>query len=133
MKNKEDWNCLHCNKQHPFKGQGFTHKYCDNKCQNEYQRTQKVKAWLEEGKDWKLQIPQWAKHYLTEERGYACEVCGISEHNGKHIVLEVDHIDGHHANNHPTNLRLICPNCHSQTDTYKAKNTGNGRKYRKLY
>ena len=50
--------------------------------------------------------------------------------NEKKIVLEVDHIDGLHYNNTVDNLRLICPNCHSQTDTYKNKNNGNGRKYR---
>ena len=127
------FNCLNCGKEQILKGYSYAGKYCNNRCQIDYQYTQRVNTWLEEGKDWNLQIPHWVKRYLREERGYACEVCGISDHNGKHIVLEVDHIDGHHENNHPTNLRLICPNCHSQTDTYKAKNTGNGRKYRKLY
>ena len=128
--NKENYNCLHCGKENMFKGYSYNNKYCDNKCQADYQSNEKIRAWLEEGKDWKTQIPQWVKRYLSEQRGYACECCSISEWNGKKIVLEVDHIDGHHRNNVPGNLRLICPNCHSQTDTYKAKNTGNGRQYR---
>lgn len=124
------FNCLNCGKENILKGYSYVGKYCNNKCQATYQSNQKIKAWLEEGKDWKTQIPQWAKRHLADQRGYSCECCGISEWNGKEIVLEVDHIDGHHKNNNPDNLRLICPNCHSQTDTYKNKNVGNGRDYR---
>ena len=124
------YNCHNCGKENKFKGYSYANKYCDNKCQKEFESNERIRQWLEEGNDWKTQVPQWAKRYLSEQRGYACECCGISEWNGKNIVLEVDHIDGHHENNVPSNLRLICPNCHSQTDTYKAKNTGNGRKYR---
>ena len=128
--NKENYNCLHCGKENLFKGYSYNNKYCDNKCQADYQSNEKIRAWLEEGKDWKTQTPPWAKRHLVESRGYACECCGISEWNEKKIVLEVDHIDGRHYNNTVDNLRLICPNCHSQTDTYKNKNNGNGRKYR---
>jgi hypothetical protein len=124
------YKCLNCSTEHKHRGVNFANKYCDNKCQVEWQYKKRTQQWLEEGVDWGKQIPRWTKRWLKEQRGYACEVCGISQHNGKDIVLEVDHIDGHHKNNHPDNLRLICPNCHSQTDTYKAKNTGNGRKYR---
>ena len=41
--------------------------------------------------------------------------------------LELEHIDGNAYNNSESNLSLLCPNCHSQTPTYKAKNKGNGR------
>lgn len=124
------WKCLNCNKEHQFKGYSFSHKYCNNACQGEFKRKERTRQWLVEGKDWNINIPVWAKEYLAEQKGYACECCGISEWQGKKIVLECDHIDGDHKNNHPTNLRLICPNCHSQTDTYKKKNFGNGRSYR---
>lgn len=40
------------------------------------------------------------------------------------IPIELDHIDGNPSNNVRTNLRLICPNCHAQTPTYKGKNAG---------
>ena len=46
------------------------------------------------------------------------------------ITLEVDHIDGDYLNNNVDNLRAICPNCHSQTKTFKNKNKGKGRKLR---
>jgi len=129
--NKKNFNCPHCGKEHVFKGHSYVNKYCDNKCQADYQSNEKIRAWLEEGKDWGTQIPRWAKRHLAELHGYKCSVCGISEHNEKALVLECDHIDGHHQNNAVENLRLICPNCHSQTDTYKSKNKGNGRSYRK--
>lgn len=124
------FHCLHCQAEMPYRGIQYTNKYCSNKCQAEFQSNEKIRLWLEEGKDWKKQIPAWAKRHLANIHGYKCSVCGISEYNGKPITLECDHIDGHHWNNKVENLRLICPNCHSQTDTYKAKNTGNGRPYR---
>ena len=52
---------------------------------------------------------------------YNCEECGISEWQGKKISLELDHIDGINTNHSLNNLRLLCPNCHSQTDTYRSK------------
>ncbi|MFA6159158.1 MAG: HNH endonuclease signature motif containing protein [Candidatus Paceibacterota bacterium] len=40
------------------------------------------------------------------------------------LTLEIDHIDGNPENNEKENLRLLCPNCHSQTSTYRGKNAG---------
>jgi hypothetical protein len=51
-----------------------------------------------------------------------CAECGIEEWNGKALVLHLDHIDGNPHNHLLTNLQLLCPNCHSQTDTYCGKN-----------
>jgi len=65
-------------------------------------------------------------------RGYKCDVCSLSSWNGKEVVLEVEHRDGNSENCSPDNVCLICPNCHSQTKTYKGKNRGNGRHYRRM-
>lgn len=62
--------------------------------------------------------------HLIRERGHECEVCKNKLWMGKPIPLELDHIDGDCRNNGKSNLRLICPNCHAQTDTYKGKNVG---------
>ena len=60
-------------------------------------------------------------HKLLKESGrnYICQKCGnLGEWNGVSLVLQIDHIDGVNSNNNPSNLRYLCPNCHSQTETY---------------
>lgn len=54
---------------------------------------------------------------------YKCAICGITEWQGKTLSLELDHINGINNDNRLENLRFLCPNCHSQTDTYGSKNT----------
>lgn len=56
---------------------------------------------------------------LIKERGYRCESCSIGTWMGEHIVLEIHHIDGDTKNNCRGNLKLLCPNCHSQTPNYR--------------
>jgi hypothetical protein len=51
-----------------------------------------------------------------------CSICSITEYNNKPISLELDHINGVNDDHQLSNLRILCPNCHSQTDTYKGKN-----------
>lgn len=51
-----------------------------------------------------------------------CEECGISEWNKRPISLELDHISGDRTDNSLENLRILCPNCHSQTSTFRGKN-----------
>lgn len=55
------------------------------------------------------------------EQNYCCLHCGINSWLGKRIVIEIDHIDGNKKNNSRENLRGLCPNCHSQTDTWRKK------------
>ncbi|MBK5306008.1 MAG: HNH endonuclease [Frankiaceae bacterium] len=55
---------------------------------------------------------------------HRCDCCGLSEWNGQPIPLELDHIDGDRTNNEIENLRLLCPNCHAQTATYRGRNVG---------
>jgi len=52
-----------------------------------------------------------------------CSSCGGSEWLGSPMPLELDHVDGDKTNNQLDNLRLICPNCHALTPTYRGKNT----------
>lgn len=48
-----------------------------------------------------------------------CYMCGLSPlWNGKRLVLVLDHINGKNSDNRIENLRLLCPNCNSQTDTF---------------
>jgi len=52
-----------------------------------------------------------------------CALCGVSPiWQGRPLVLHLDHINGCHKDNRLENLRLLCPNCHSQTSTYAGRN-----------
>lgn len=53
---------------------------------------------------------------------YECSKCGISSWNGQPLSLHLDHINGINNDHRIENLRFLCPNCHSQTDTYAGKN-----------
>lgn len=134
------FKCKCCGKQHKrikwkYSGTG----YCDIKCQAKHTRQNRINEWLKGDFNWGegRSIPHWIKDpngYLAERDGYHCRECGVgNEYNHKKLVLECDHIDGDHLNNKPNNLRLICPNCHSQTTTYKNRNMGKGRSHRKKY
>ena len=48
-----------------------------------------------------------------------CEICCLSEWQGKPINCELHHINGDHTDNRIENLQILCPNCHSQTDNFR--------------
>jgi hypothetical protein len=128
------WNCLFCNVEYPIIDYKFK-TFCSHTCQQEYKSSERLNAWKLTGKiDGRTNTPGWIKNYILEKQEYRCADCGIKEWNNKSIVLELEHKDGNSDNNLEDNLCCICPNCHSQTSTYKAKNKGNGRhRRRKLY
>jgi len=69
---------------------------------------------------------------LVEEgyKEYKCESCGINEWLGKPISLQLEHVDGNHYNNNLENLKVLCPNCHSQTETFAGKNVDHSQSKR---
>ena len=72
---------------------------------------------------------------MIETKGI-CEDCGITDtYNNKPITLQCDHIDGNSDNNNLSNLRLLCPNCHTQTETWCGRNVKNTKRnsYLKKY
>jgi len=81
-----------------------------------------------EGKHPQYQSNKLRKRLFSEKiKEEKCELCGLTEWLGKKLSLEVDHKDGNRYNHSLSNLQILCPNCHSQTDTYRGKNkSGNG-------
>lgn len=65
---------------------------------------------------------------LIEDR---CVPCGVGPvWNNRPLVLQMDHINGVRDDNRVTNLRLVCPNCHTQTETYAGRLTYDERQSR---
>ncbi len=72
-----------------------------------------------------MNISRLKQRLINEKKmEYKCQICGISEWLNKPITLQLDHINGINNDHRITNLRFLCPNCHSQTDTYAGKNIG---------
>ena len=65
--------------------------------------------------------------FVQERDGRSCCKCKLTSWMDKPITLWLDHISGNASDNTPENLRLICPNCDSLSDTFGGKNRGNGR------
>lgn len=104
-------------------------KFCSGTCSSDFRKSENLKNWLN-GEDAKASNRR-VRSYLGRLSGERCSCCGIKTWNGKPITLEVEHIDGNSEDSSPGNVCLLCPNCHSQTDTYKSKNLGNGRHSRR--
>jgi Zn finger protein HypA/HybF involved in hydrogenase expression len=74
-------------------------------------------------KDYEYSSNKLRKRLISEGiKEHKCECCGLNEWLGEPIPLELDHIDGDHYNNILENLKILCPNCHAKTPTYRGKN-----------
>ena len=120
------YNCIQCNKECIW-GRSKVNKYCSNTCQGLFTRLNTTKPRIFDGL---VSDPKTLKNFLIQEVGESCTECGQGPvWNNKPLVLHLDHIDGNSDNNFPENLRLLCPNCHTQTETYSSK--GSGNRYKK--
>ena len=123
--------CLNCGV--PIK----TRKYCSQTCQKEYEESVKIKNWLagnEVGyKGKRAQTKNFVRKYLFSTRGTACSECGWDERHPVDgaILTEIDHIDGDSHNCTEENLRILCPNCHAKTPTFRRRNK-NSKRFRNL-
>ena len=130
-------HCLNCNKElkpsPTRKTLSENKKYCDVNCQHRYQTYNKIQDFLDgkyKGRLLQYRSGDWPRRLMIERLSYACSSCKIDSWNGNSITLEVNHIDGDAANNCIENVEFLCPNCHSQTDTFRAKNKNSARTYR---
>jgi 5-methylcytosine-specific restriction endonuclease McrA len=116
------YNCKTCGKESKVSHQK-KNVYCSLECSAEGILLESV----ERAKLGLIRERPTLRKVLARLNGYTCECCGISEYNGKPLTLQVDHKNGLANDNSLSNLRLICPNCHSQSDTYSGRNKGRGR------
>ena len=108
--------CLMCDKT-----LNRSEKYCSFKCQKDF----RIRKAVLNG----TASHRTSKAYLLSLYGEKCMECGWKEINPitKKVPIELEHIDGNSDNNDLSNLKILCPNCHSLTPTFKALNKGNGR------
>lgn len=94
-----------------------------------------INEWLISGKLKTNSPPKTrVRNFILKDQDQKCSICGMEQFwNGKKIVFVLDHIDGNCKNNNRKNLRMVCPNCDSQLDTFKGKNKGKGRRYNREY
>jgi hypothetical protein len=129
------YHCLNCGAESKASHQKVN-KYCSLQCQQDFQYKNYINEWkqhLQPGVVGKtLQVSSYVRRYLHEKFENRCSTCGITEYNNKPLTMQIEHIDGDSSNNRPENLTLLCPNCHSQTDTFTGKNRGKGRHERRV-
>ena len=125
--------CLICGKQLL---RGHKTEYCQEHLR-QHQREEKLKSWLETGKTGytvDTTIRGVIREYILESQHNKCAICGIDNiWNNKQLNFILDHIDGNASNSSRENLRLVCPNCDSQLDTFKSRNKNSARNARKYY
>lgn len=120
--------CLYCGKEIDNRK-----KFCSTKCFNEFQYENYIKKWKNGETDGNVHggfVSFFIRKYIFEKYDSHCCQCGWGEVNkitGK-IPLQIHHIDGNCENNKEENLQLLCPNCHSLTETYGILNKGNSKR-----
>ena len=107
-------NCKNCGKEITYMPSQSKGLYCGWNCS----AADRIKVKFALNTNWSKGMGV----HLKKLRGEKCEECDITEHNDKPIIFQVDHINGDRTDNRHENLKILCPNCHSQTSTFGVKN-----------
>jgi predicted nucleic acid-binding Zn ribbon protein len=122
--------CLCCQKETTNK------KYCSQKCQWLYYEQEGIKKWkngeLPGGNEYG-QVFLFVRKYLFLVRGEKCEKCGWAEIHpiDQKVPLTIHH-KGKYNDHREQMLEILCPNCHSLTESYCGRNKGKGRPHRRM-
>lgn len=127
MNYKKTSNCIVCDISFEHYNTALG-KYCSSACQKSKENKDRVDNWLA-GNDrgWSgpcRKLRPFIRRYLFEVFGSKCSECGWDERHpiDGAILTEIDHIDGDCENCVIKNLRVLCPNCHAKTSTYRNRN-----------
>lgn len=128
---REFTHCLCCNTS--LRGNQTAYKYCSNQCHCDHQYFEYIERWKngdELGYVGKLLRPSnHIKRYIFDKFNHTCQECGFNKQHLKDgkSILHIHHIDGDAKNTKENNLQLLCPNCHSMTDNFGARNSNSSR------
>jgi hypothetical protein len=126
-------NCKFCDKELVHTKHIKT--FCDSKCCGLFTYNQSIEDWkngIKSGTIGGVQTAKYIYKYLFEKYDNKCQKCGwntVNKFTNK-IPLHVHHIDGDCTNSKEENLELLCPNCHSLTETFGSKNKESKRFHR---
>jgi len=126
--------CLNCSKE-PIPNRST---YCSSRCGSRHRDRIYINRWqnkLETGYTSPGRLKNCVRRYILAKYNYACARCGWNE---RHPVdnlpcVQIDHKDGNILNCYEENLEVLCPNCHSLTDTFMARNSNKNKETRKKY
>jgi transcription initiation factor IIE alpha subunit len=128
--------CPNCGVNFPLKknGRGGFTETCSPECGNELRSKRHYEEYkLDNSVAYGQSNMQNYKKWFLLEQENRCAICNMKNSwNDQELIFVLDHIDGDADNNERSNLRLVCPNCDSQLETFKSKNKNSARaKYRK--
>lgn len=108
--------------------------FCSRECSLAKKEKDKIDRWLN-GENFvrgSSQVPKFIRKYIIDMHQCKCERCGWGEKNEKTglVPLQIHHKDGDCTNNNIENLEVLCPNCHSLTDTFGSLNKESKRFHR---
>lgn len=107
-------------------------RFCSKQCQADYRYLDYITKWqqgvVSGGRKGGF-VSTYVRRWIYDKFNRRCSQCGWSKMNpwSRATSLEIDHINGNSEDHSENNLTLLCPNCHSLTQTYKSLNRGRGR------
>lgn len=120
--------CLLCGAQIARRRQS----YCSLACHRDAEGVRRIQRWLATGVPGHHAFAGAIRDFILMEQNGGCAICGMPpEWRGTPLVFVLDHVDGDAANHRRENVRMVCPNCDSQLPTFKARNRGRGRHFRR--